>query len=164
MALEFGSRRAVLPPTGSEPADRVAEPKEMPVTLGNGGCKVRRVPGGVNGNRRHALEDCVQPRHAATADVHLAQEQIGEHAQQREHANDHHPCDSGSRVAMGPKQDPRDDRQLEQRDECDSEQRVVERCDHGEQGVGCEQGRSCSAFHSVGQVNTQPVPKFGCGA
>jgi len=56
--------------------------------------------------------------------------QIGEHAQQREHANDHHPCDSGSRVAMGPKQDPRDDRQLEQRDECDSEQRVVERCDH----------------------------------
>ena len=33
---------------------------------------------------------------------------------------------------MGPKQDPRDDGQLEQRDKCDSEQRVVERCDHGE--------------------------------
>jgi hypothetical protein len=40
------------------------------------------------------------------------------------------PCDSGSRVAMGPKQNPRDDRQLEQRYECDSEQRVVERCYH----------------------------------
>ena len=112
----------------------------MPVTLGNGGCEVRRVPSGVTRDRRHALEDCVQPRHAATADVHLAQEQIGEHAQQREHADDHHPRDPGSRVAMGPKQDPRDDRQLEQRDECDSEQRVVERGDHGEQGVGCEQG------------------------
>jgi hypothetical protein len=113
---------------GMEPVDRVAEPKEMPVTLGNGGSELRRVPSGVT--RRHALEDCVQPLHAATADVHLAQEQIGEHAQQREHANDHHPCDSGSRVAMGPKQDPRDDRQLEQRNECDSEQRVVECCDH----------------------------------
>ena len=73
---------------------------------------------------------------AATADVHLAQEQIGEHAKQREHANDHHPCDSGSRVAMGPKQDPRDDSQLEQRDECDSEQRVVERRPRPERSIG----------------------------
>src|SRR5208337_5033646 len=113
-----------------EPADRVAEPKEVPVTLGNGGCEVRLVLSGVTRDRRHALEDCVQPLNAATADVDLAQEQIGEHAQQREHANDHHPCDSGSRIAMGPKQNPRDDRQLEQRDECDSEQRVVERCYH----------------------------------
>ena len=101
-------------------------------------------------NRRHALEDRVQPLHAATADVHLAQEQIGEHAKQREHANDHHPCDSGSRVAMGPKQDPRDDSQLEQRDECDSEQRVVERCDHGEQGVGCEQGANLRGLRANG--------------
>ena len=111
---------------GMEPADRVAEPKEMLVTLGSSGCKVRRVLVGVKWNRRHALEDRVQARHAATADVHLAQEQIGEHANKREHANDHYPCDSGSRVAMGPKQDPRDDSQLEQRDECDSEQRMVE--------------------------------------
>jgi len=36
----------------------------------------------------------------------------------------------GKQGAMGPKQYPRDDRQLEQRDECDSEQRVVERCHH----------------------------------
>ncbi len=70
---------------GMEPADRVAEQKEMLVTLGNGGCEGRRVPSGVTRDRRHALEDCVQPLHAATADVHLAQEQIGEHAQQREH-------------------------------------------------------------------------------
>ena len=123
-----------------EPADRAAEPKEMPVTLGSGGRKVSRLLLGVKWNRRHALEDRVQPLHAATADVHLAQEQIGEHAKQREHANDHHPCDSGSRVAMGPKQDPRDDSQLEQRDQCNGEQRVVERCDHGEQGVGWKQG------------------------
>ena len=116
---------------GMEPADRVTEPKEMPVTLGNGGCEVRRVPSGGTRDWRHALEDCVQPLHAATANVHLAQEEIGEHAKQRQHANDHHPCDSGSRVAMGSKQDPRDDRQFEQRDERDSEQRVVERCDHG---------------------------------
>ena len=31
---------------------------------------------------------------------------------------------------MRPKQDPRDDRQLEQRDERETEQRVVERGDH----------------------------------
>ena len=144
---------------GMEPADRVAEPKEMPVTLGSGGCKVRRVLVGVKWNRRHALEDRVQPLHAATADVHLAQEQIGEHANKREHANDHHPCDSGSRVAMGPKQDPRDDSQLEQRDECDSEQRVVERCDHGEQGVGCEQGAN---YEGCEQMVSEPEPD--CGA
>ena len=114
---------------GMEPADRVAEPKEMPVTLGNGGSEVRRLLSGVIRDRRHALEDRVQPLHAATADVHLAQEKIGEDAHQGEHANDHHPRDSGSRVAMGPKQDPHDDRQLEQRDKCDSEQRVMERCD-----------------------------------
>ena len=87
-------------------------------------------PAGRERERRHSLENCVQPRHTATADAHLAQKQIGEHAQQREHANHHYPRDSGSRVAMGPKQDPRDDRQLEQRDECDSKQRVVERGDH----------------------------------
>ena len=113
-----------------EPADGVSEAKEVPITLGNGSCEVRRVLSGVARDRRHALEDCVQPLNAATADVDFAQEQIGEHTQQREHANDHHPCDSGSRIAMGPKQNPRDDRQLEQRDECDSEERVVERCDH----------------------------------
>jgi hypothetical protein len=51
---------------------------------------------------------------------------------------------------MGPKQDPRDDSQLEQRDECDSEQRVVERCDHGEQGVGCEQGANLRGLRANG--------------
>src|ERR1700751_4425812 len=51
-----------------EPADRVAEAKEILVTLGNGGRGVRRVPSGVTRDGRHALEDCVQP-----ADVHLAQ-------------------------------------------------------------------------------------------
>ena len=71
-------------------------------------------PAVVMRDRRHAPEDCTQPPHTATADVHLAQEQIGEHAQQREHANHHYPRDSGSRVAMRPKQNPRDDRQLEQ--------------------------------------------------
>ena len=75
---------------------------------------VRHVPGEVARERRHALENCVQPLYAPTADVHLAQKQIGEHAQQRQHANDHYPCDSGSRVAMRPKQDSRDHRQLEQ--------------------------------------------------
>ncbi len=93
-------------------------------------CEVRRVRGEMTRERRHALENCVQPLHAATADVHLAQKQIGEHAQQREDADDHHPCDSGSRVAMRPKQDSRDHRQLEQRDEPNRNQRVVERVDH----------------------------------
>ena len=130
VALESGNRCAVLPPNGFEPADRAAKLKEMPVPLGYGGCGVRHVPSGGTRERRHALENCVQPLHAATADVYLAQKQIGEHAQQREHGDDHHPCDSGSRVAMGPKQDSRDHRQLEQRDKCNSEQRVVERGDH----------------------------------
>ena len=60
---------------------------------------------------------------------------------------------------MGPKQDPRDDSQLEQRDECDSEQRVVERCDHGEQGVGCEQGAN---YEGCEQMVSEPEPD--CGA
>ena len=34
-------------PDGMETADRVAEPKEMPVTLGNDGSEVRRVLGGM---------------------------------------------------------------------------------------------------------------------
>ncbi len=102
----------------------------MPVALGNGGCDIGRAPGGGIRDRRHALTNAAPPLHTAAADVHLAKEQIGEHAQQRERANDHHPCDSGGRVAMRPKQDPRDDRQLEQRDECDGEHRVVERSDH----------------------------------
>ena len=48
----------------------------------------------------------MQSVHAAPADVHLAQEQIGEHAQPEGGRHNHNPGDSGSRVAMGPKQDP----------------------------------------------------------
>ena len=76
-----------------EPADRAAELEEMAVTLGNGGGRSRRVPGGLGRDPRHALEDGVQPRHAATADVDLAQEQIRQHAQQRHRGDDHHPRD-----------------------------------------------------------------------
>ena len=129
-ALESGSRRPVLPPTGSNPLIELAELEEMPVALGNGGGNLGRVPGVLGRDPRHALEDGVQPRHAATADVHLAQEQIRQHAHQRDRDDDHHPCDPGRRVAMGPKQDPRDDRQLEQRDKGDTEQRVLKRGDH----------------------------------
>ena len=60
---------------------------------------------------------------------------------------------------MGPKQDSRDDSQLEQRHECDNEQRVVERCDHGEQGVGCEQGANYEGYE---QMVSEPEPD--CGA
>jgi hypothetical protein len=62
---------------------------------------------------------------------------------------------------MGPKQDPRDDSQLEQRDECDSEQRVVERCDHGEQGVGCEQGAN---YEGCEKMVSEPEPDCGASA
>ena len=62
---------------------------------------------------------------------------------------------------MGPKQDPRDDSQLEQRDECNSEQRVVERCDHGEQGVGCEQGAN---YEGCEQMVSEPEPDCGASA
>ena len=72
----------------------------------------------------------MQPRHAAAADVHLAEKQIGEHAHQRQHANDHHPRDPGRRIAMRPQQDSRDHRQLEDGDEGDSDQRVVKRGEH----------------------------------
>ena len=65
-------------------------------------------------------------RNASATDARPAQKQIGEHAQQWQYANDHHPRDSGSRVAMRPKQNARDDRQFEQRDECKSDQRVSE--------------------------------------
>ena len=130
VALESGNKCAVLPTDRVEPADRAAQLKRDADNARILRLRVRHVPSSVARERRHALENCVQPLHAATADVHLAQEQIGEHAQQREHANDHHPCDSGSGVAMGPKQDPRDHRQLEQCDECNSEQRVMERGDH----------------------------------
>jgi hypothetical protein len=60
---------------------------------------------------------------------------------------------------MGPKQDPRDNSQLEQRDECNCEQRMVERCDHGEQGVGCEQGAN---YEGCDQMVSEPEPD--CGA
>ena len=116
---------------GVETADRAAQLKDMPVTLGDVGCKRRRVLSEMTGERWHAPENGVQPLHATTADVHLAQEQIGEHAQQREHANDHYPCDSGRGGAMRPKQDSRDHRQLEQREESNGNQRVTERIDHG---------------------------------
>jgi hypothetical protein len=51
---------------------------------------------------------------------------------------------------MGPKQDPHDDRQLEQRDERDTEQRVLERGDHalgarcGERAMLPDAGRAGS--------------------
>ena len=112
-------------------ADRLTQPKEMPVTLRNDGRKVHRIASGMRRNLRQALKDGVQPLHTAAADVHLAQKQIGHDAHQREHAYDHHPSDSGRRVTMGPKQDSHDDRHLNQRDESENGQRMMGRGDHG---------------------------------
>src|SRR5271165_5399691 len=109
----------------------------MTVTFGYEG-RLRQVPDGVAWEWRHALENCAQPLDAATADVHLAEKQIGEHAQQRQYTNDHYPCDAGSRVAMWPKQDSRHHRQLQQCDDCNREQREVERGDHVDLTGGLE--------------------------
>ena len=71
----------------------------------------------VSRDLRQALEDGVQSFHSATPDAHLSQKQVGQNAKQREHPHDDDPGDSGSGVAMGPKQDPHEDRQLNRRDD-----------------------------------------------
>lgn len=73
----------------------------------------------------------MQSRHAMAANVHLAQEQIREHADQREDTNDHYPGDSGRGVAMRSKQDSADHDELQKGHETNANQRVTERIDHG---------------------------------
>ncbi len=67
---------------------------------------------------------------ASTPDVHLAQEQIGEHAHERKDAHDDHPRDSRRRVPVGAKKDSPDDGQLQQHHEGDADDRVAEQVDH----------------------------------
>jgi hypothetical protein len=82
------------------------------------------------GKGRHSSEHRAQAFGASTPDVHLAQEQIGEHAHERKDAHDDHPRDSRRRVPVGPKKDSPDDGQLQQHHEGDADDRVAEQVDH----------------------------------
>src|SRR6185295_7721673 len=70
--IRVGHQLRSVAADGVETADRAAQLKEMPVTLGDVGCEPRRVLAEMTGERWHAPENGVQPLRATTADVYLA--------------------------------------------------------------------------------------------
>ena len=103
----------------------------MPVALGNLAHGIRAAHGRT-GERRHALENRVQPLEATPTDVDFTQKEIGDYAEDRQHAHHHHPRDPGGRVAMGSKEDAHEHGQFKQHTEGNGDQRVVKRVEHGD--------------------------------
>ncbi len=102
----------------------------MPVTLGDIGRKARDTLVVGTCSRWHSREHLAQSCNSAPPDVDLSEEQVGEHANQRQHPDNHDPRDSRRRVTMRSQQDSHDDRELEQCDDHDGDQRMLDRGEH----------------------------------
>lgn len=101
---------------GLHAADRTPKVKEMPILLGDGAAELGLVRGIGSGKLPQALNHVARAPHAVATDAGFAQQQIRHDTQQGEGGDDHDPRDTRGRVAMGAHQNPRQDRQLQQRD------------------------------------------------
>ena len=112
--IGVGHQLRGVPADRLETADRLAEPEQVLVSLRHVGPRVFLVPGHRGGQRRHAGDDRAQLCRAATPDVCLTEQQIGDDTDDRQRGDHHDPGDPGGGLSMGPGEHANDQGRLPQ--------------------------------------------------
>ena len=112
-ASEFSISRARLPATGRKPLIEVPTRKSWAKRGGISGSGSGAAPAPTSPGGGSCFLGAAQPRVAAAADVGLAEERVGEHADHRGHRDHRDPGHPRGRLAVRPEQRPQDEGDLQ---------------------------------------------------
>ena len=91
VALESAKQASRVASDGIKPADRMPQAEQMLITLGHKSLEIRLVPRRGPGNVRHPRKHFSHAGHPSTADVDLAEENVGQDTDHGQRSNDCHP-------------------------------------------------------------------------